>query len=132
MRDGFLGPRVMRKRWADDPELFEAASPLLRVTADAPDFFVLHGAHDTLVEVEQARLFVARLREVSRRSVVYAELPGAQHAFDVFTLRAVRSRGPRRGPVPALALGVAPIRLTGDHSCARSSAAASTSLCWRP
>jgi hypothetical protein len=27
---------------------------------------------------------VARLRDVSKRSVVYAELPGAQHAFDVF------------------------------------------------
>jgi acetyl esterase/lipase len=34
--------------------------------------------------VEQARLFVARLREVSGATVVYAELPGAQHAFDVF------------------------------------------------
>ena len=27
---------------------------------------------------------MARLREVSKRTVVYAELPGAQHAFDVF------------------------------------------------
>ena len=85
MRDKFLAPRVMRRRWDDDPELFENASPLLRVTSDAPDFFVLHGTHDTLVSVEQARLFVARLREVSQRSVVYAELPGAQHAYDVFS-----------------------------------------------
>ena len=85
MRDRFLAPRVMRRRWDDDPELFENASPLLRITADAPDFFVLHGTHDTLVSVEQARLFVARLREVSQRSVVYAELPGAQHAYDVFS-----------------------------------------------
>ena len=45
---------------------------------------MLHGAHDTLVSVEQARMFVARLREVSGATVVYAELPGAQHAFDVF------------------------------------------------
>ena len=54
------------QRWDDDPELFENASPLLRITPDAPDFFVLHGTHDTLVAVEQARLFVARLREVSQ------------------------------------------------------------------
>jgi hypothetical protein len=27
---------------------------------------------------------VQKLREVSKRSVVYAELPGTQHAFDVF------------------------------------------------
>ena len=31
------------------PSAFEKASPLLRVTPDAPDFFVLHGTHDTLV-----------------------------------------------------------------------------------
>ena len=45
---------------------------------------MIHGAHDTLVPVDQARQFVARLREVSKRTVVYAELPGAQHAFDIF------------------------------------------------
>jgi acetyl esterase/lipase len=84
LRDRFLAPRVMRTTWAEHPELFEDASPLLRVTPDAPDFFVLHGVHDTLVPVDQARAFVAKLRETSKRTVVYAELPGAQHAFDVF------------------------------------------------
>lgn len=84
MRDRFLAPRILQRRWADDPEAFEAASPILRVGEDAPDFFVLHGTRDSLVSVEQARLFVERLRRTSARSVVYAELPGAQHAFDVF------------------------------------------------
>ncbi len=84
MRDRFLAPRVMRTTWAENPEIFEAASPLLRITPDAPDFFVLHGSVDSLVPVSQARLFVERLRETSSRSVVYAELPGAQHAFDIF------------------------------------------------
>ncbi len=84
MRDQFLAPRVVKRTWAEDPEVFEAGTPLLRVGKDAPDFFVLHGAHDSLVSVEQARLFVQRLREVSGATVVYAELPGAQHAFDVF------------------------------------------------
>jgi acetyl esterase/lipase len=84
MRDAFLAPRVFQKTWSDAPDEFEAASPILRITEEAPDFFVLHGAHDTLVSVEQARLFVEKLRQVSHRTVVYAELPGAQHAFDVF------------------------------------------------
>jgi acetyl esterase/lipase len=84
MRDGFLAPRVIKNRWSEAPEVFEAGSPLLRVGPDAPDFFVLHGAHDSLVSVEQARLFVEELRRVSGASVVYAELPGAQHAFDIF------------------------------------------------
>ncbi|MFC6343400.1 alpha/beta hydrolase fold domain-containing protein [Nocardioides hankookensis] len=84
MRDQFLAPRVVRRRWAEAPDVFEAGTPLLHVGKDAPDFFVIHGAHDSLVAVDQARLFVSRLREVSGATVTYAELPGTQHAFDVF------------------------------------------------
>lgn len=84
MRDRFFAPRVVGRPWREAPEVYEAGSPILRVTEEAPDFFVIHGSHDTLVSVEQARLFVQRLREVSDHTVVYSELPGAQHAFDVF------------------------------------------------
>jgi acetyl esterase/lipase len=84
MRDRYLGPRVLHRSFAEDPEPFERASPLLRITPDAPDFFVIHGAIDSLVDVEQARLFVAALRETSKSSVAYAEFPGTQHAFDIF------------------------------------------------
>jgi acetyl esterase/lipase len=84
LRDAFLAPRIFHKRWSEAREEYEAASPILRVTPEAPDFFVLHGVHDTLVEVAQARLFVEKLRETSKKTVVYAELPGAQHAFDIF------------------------------------------------
>ena len=34
--------------------------------------------------VEDARRFVERLRSASSHPVVYAELPGAQHSFDLF------------------------------------------------
>jgi acetyl esterase/lipase len=84
LRDRFVGPRVFRASYKKHPEVFEAASPILRITPDSPDFFVLHGVHDTLFPVDQARQFVAKLREVSKRTVVYAEFPGTQHAFDVF------------------------------------------------
>jgi acetyl esterase/lipase len=84
MRDAFLGPRVVQTSWQDAPHVYEAASPILRITPDAPDFFVIHGDLDSLVAVDQARMFAAELRRTSKRSVVYAELPGAQHAFDVF------------------------------------------------
>ncbi len=84
LRDLFLAPRILQTTWPEDPEAFEAASPILQVSEDAPDFFVLHGQYDTLVPVDQARLFVEELRRTSKRSVTYAELPGAQHAFDVF------------------------------------------------
>jgi acetyl esterase/lipase len=78
-----LEKRVMKTSAAEHPELFRAASPTYRVRADAPPFFVLQGQNDTLVPVEEARNFVAALRGVSRAPVAYAELPLAQHAFDV-------------------------------------------------
>jgi acetyl esterase/lipase len=78
-----LEKTVMKVKESDHPDVFEDASPTFRVRADAPPFFVLHGANDTLVPVETARTFVTRLRGVSREPVAYAELPLAQHAFDV-------------------------------------------------
>ena len=67
-----------------DPEAFRQMSPLTHVRPDAPPFFVVHGRNDTLVPVQEARLFVERLRAVSDAPVAYLELPGTQHAFDVF------------------------------------------------
>jgi acetyl esterase/lipase len=78
-----LETRVMKTTVAERPELFRDASPTFRVRPDAPPFFVLHGRNDTLVPVPVARTFVERLREVSGAPVAYAELPLAQHAFDV-------------------------------------------------
>jgi acetyl esterase/lipase len=84
MRDRFLAPKVLFKDPRVERAAFEKASPLLRVGPHAPPMFVIHGTHDSLVEVTQAREFVRRLREVSDHHVAYAELPGTQHAFDVF------------------------------------------------
>jgi acetyl esterase/lipase len=54
------------------------------VREDAPPFFVIHGANDNLAPIGQARRFVETLRQTSAEPVLYAELPGASHAFDVF------------------------------------------------
>ncbi len=75
---------IFRRRQVDDPGVFEDASPIARVRPDAPPFFVLHGDRDSLVHVDGARRFVERLRAVSRSPVIYAELPGSQHAFELF------------------------------------------------
>jgi acetyl esterase/lipase len=75
---------VFKQRLSTDSAPFSSASPITHVNADAPPFFVLHGRNDSFVPVEQARAFVARLREVSRQPVVYAELAFAQHGFDIF------------------------------------------------
>ncbi len=61
-----------------------ASSPADHLNAGAPPFLVVHGDLDTIVAVDDARDFVARLRAASARPVAYAELPGAHHAFDLF------------------------------------------------
>jgi acetyl esterase/lipase len=79
-----LSKQVFKTTPARDPELWEAMSPIARVSEAAPPFLVIQGTHDTLVFVEEAREFVRALREKSRAPVAYLEMHGAQHAFDVF------------------------------------------------
>ncbi|MCV7257573.1 alpha/beta hydrolase [Mycobacterium shimoidei] len=79
-----LAKYVFKLSRHETADAFRAASPITYVSPDAPPFFVLHGRNDSLIPVEQARVFTARLREVSNQPVVYAELPFAQHAFDIF------------------------------------------------
>src|SRR4051794_224569 len=80
----FLERSVMKTKLRDDPEGWAKASPMDRITPDDPPLFVIHGRNDTLVPVAEARHFVEKLRATVNEPVVYAELPGAQHAFDIF------------------------------------------------
>ncbi|WP_077088322.1 alpha/beta hydrolase [Mycobacterium rhizamassiliense] len=84
MMAAMVAKNVFKLRRTEIAEPFRQASPVAHVNPDAPPFFVLHGTNDSLVPVPQARDFVARLGEVSSQPVVYAELPWAQHAFDIF------------------------------------------------
>ena len=84
MMPGLLVKSIVKQRPSTNPAPFLTASPINHVSADAPPFFVLHGTNDSLAPVEQARSFVAKLRETSQQPVVYAELPLTQHAFDIF------------------------------------------------
>jgi acetyl esterase/lipase len=114
--EGFLGQRVFKSTLAEDRARWEQASTITHVGSHAPPFFVLHGTNDSLAPVEQARTFVDELRKESTHPVVYAELPGAQHAFEILpsvrthaTVHAVERflavvRSERGGPTPAEAV----------------------------
>ena len=82
--EDMLADKVLQCRPADNEQLWQAASPINHVRADAPPMFVIQGTHDSLVWVEEARSFVAAAAAASDQVVAYAELPGAQHAFEVF------------------------------------------------
>ncbi|MCZ6782283.1 MAG: alpha/beta hydrolase [Proteobacteria bacterium] len=85
-----LSRQVLKGSPEEIPEAWEAASPLSQVHEDAPPLFAIHGDRDTLAPVGQARMFVAALGEKTREPLAYAEIPGAQHAFELFpSLRSV-------------------------------------------
>ena len=83
---------MFRMRRDHDSTPFRRASPAYRVHPGAPPFFILHGERDSLIDAKEARRFARQLRTVSQSEVIYAELPGAQHAFDVLpSLRSART-----------------------------------------
>jgi len=85
----FFAKTIMKATLAQAPDLYRLASPVDHITEGAPPFMIIHGANDTLIPVQEARRFSALLRARSHAPVVYAELPGAQHAFEVF--RSIRT-----------------------------------------
>ena len=75
---------VMKLSRREHAEAFRKASPIYQVNAAAPPFLVVHGDADSLVPVGEARRFVARLQDASNQPVAYGEIPGGQHAFEMF------------------------------------------------
>lgn len=75
---------IVKKRFADNRQVYLDASPITRVRADAPPFFILHGEDDSIIPVQEGRDFAAALKGVSTNPVIYSEIPHAQHAFDFF------------------------------------------------
>jgi len=82
--DTFLSRFVMPCALEDDPDYWRKASPLHQVNEQAPPMFIIQGTNDCLALVEETRTFVSALQEKSKAPVVYAELVGAQHAFEIF------------------------------------------------
>ena len=73
----------------------ESASPITATRADEldpatiPPCLVLHGDRDNMVAVAESRLFARKLIDCSPEPVIYAELRGAEHGYNMF--RSLRS-----------------------------------------
>ena len=80
----FFETSIMKLSLDRHTKEYQQASPLFRISDAAPPFLIIHGDKDTLVPVEEARVFTEKLRESSSSAVAYAEIAGAQHAFDIF------------------------------------------------
>ncbi|MDG9719028.1 alpha/beta hydrolase [Streptomyces sp. DH24] len=62
------------------PALARAASPVARVTPDAPPFLILHGADDSVVPHAQGEALAAALRAAGTE-VTFRSVPGADHLW---------------------------------------------------
>lgn len=67
-------------------EIWREASPIDQIKPGAPPFLLVHGELDTLVPVTQSHRFVDAMRAAGN-VVDYAEIPGGQHALDIFHSR---------------------------------------------
>ena len=77
--------RVVMSRDSEDRRLeLQQASPLNWINRQAPPFLIIHGDNDSLVCCRMARAFSQQLRGQSTQPTGLLELPGAQHAFDLF------------------------------------------------
>lgn len=77
---GFYGSPTWIERKPGAP-----SAPLEHVSQAAPPMLIAHGTHDSFVPVTGARDFVERRRTAGAGSpLVYLELPGAQHTFDLY------------------------------------------------
>ena len=74
---------VMKATKSEAPDAYLAASPLDHVGPHAPPWLIIHGEQDAVVPPHESRQFHAVLAGASDNVVVYAELPGATHTFDI-------------------------------------------------
>jgi len=56
----------------------------LAPNGDMPPMLLVHGQNDMLASAPSVRAFAERVRAVSSHPVIYAELPGAYHDFDLY------------------------------------------------
>lgn len=82
--DYLLEKFVIKKRRDEDPDIYVDASPASLVKADAPPFLLIHGTTDNLAPVAGARTMRDALARAGVAKVVYIELRGAHHAFEIF------------------------------------------------
>ncbi|MCU1363228.1 MAG: hypothetical protein JWM55_1056 [Acidimicrobiaceae bacterium] len=78
-----LERHVVQLPFLENEGLYRALSPYDRIRPDSPPFFVVQGINDTLVDVNVARAFVTRFRQVAFAPLYYIELPFTQHAYDL-------------------------------------------------
>jgi acetyl esterase/lipase len=72
--------KFLGKTYAEDPKLWESASPLALVRKNAPPFLFLHGTADPTVPYKQSTDMQAALKKLGVRAELFSA-PDAVHGF---------------------------------------------------
>ncbi|KZZ80833.1 hypothetical protein A3766_00970 [Oleiphilus sp. HI0132] len=83
--DIIMRKNIIKQTKQENTEIYRHMSPINHINEAAPPFLIIHGDKDSLTSLGEAQYFASRLDEVSKQSVEFAEIGGAQHAFDVFS-----------------------------------------------
>lgn len=76
---------IIKQSKQENEPLYQLMSPIRHINKDAPPFLVIHGDKDSLTSLGHAQYFASMLDESSTNTVEFAEISGAQHAFDAFS-----------------------------------------------
>ena len=80
----FIKNRIIFESPAENPELWELASPVAQIHPDMPPFMIIQGTIDSLTTISGASSFYEQVRKTSKNPSVFVKLPGAEHGFDTF------------------------------------------------
>lgn len=87
--DHYFQGEVMGVGKQENPELWKLVWPMSHIREDAPPFMFCHGSHDCVLPIVPAQRFADAFKQTSASPVIFLEVPGADHCFDM--LRSVRS-----------------------------------------
>ncbi len=80
-----LEQHVIKASLEEAPEEYRKASPIYWINDNAPPFLVVHGNRDSLAPIEGAVFFTKAFINQASAPLVYFEIPGAQHSFDLLS-----------------------------------------------
>ncbi|VUD42056.1 Carboxylesterase NlhH [Thalassocella blandensis] len=80
----FLTRFVMPSSLTEGSTLWHSLSPIHQLHARIPPMLTIHGSHDSLVPIEEAREFANCVKKVSHNVNMFVELEATQHAFEIF------------------------------------------------
>ena len=82
LRDTSTAVNFMKKRYEEDPHLFDMASPIYHLDASDPPTLLIHGAIDLICPVTQSDILAEKMQALGL-PYWYARIDGWPHTLDI-------------------------------------------------